>query len=116
MQAPGLADVENLGYGDLPKIVVGVCAMDKKACSKQMKHIIKRLLAFGEFEIVNFGDDTILNKNIEDWPTCDGLLAWHSDGFPLRKVRTVPCTCILASSKPPAAKRPLLGHVAASSH
>ena len=45
-----------------------------------MVQIINRLLAFGEFEIVTFGDDCILNKPIEEWAECDCLLAWHSDG------------------------------------
>lgn len=52
-----------------------------------MLHIISRLLAYGEFEVVNFGDDAILNKPIEEWPACDALLTWHSEGFPLRKAQ-----------------------------
>ena len=28
---------------------------------------------------------TILNKPVEEWPDCDCLLSWHSDGFPLKK-------------------------------
>ena len=43
--------------------------------------------AYGEFELLVFGDDVILNKEVEDWPLCDALLSWHSDGFPLRKAR-----------------------------
>ena len=93
-QAPGLAEEEGRGGAStLPKIVVGICAMDKKAGSKQMRSIVKRLLAFNEFEIVHFGDATILDRPIEEWPTCDALLSWHSEGFPLQKVR------FLSSSK-----------------
>ena len=44
--------------------------------------------AFGEFEIVVFGDEVILNQSIEEWPMCDALLSWHSEGFPLKKVRS----------------------------
>lgn len=72
---------------NLPKLRVGVCAMDKKAHSKPMKEILTRLGAWGEFEIVKFGDDAILNKPVEEWPRCDCLLSWFSDGFPLKKVQ-----------------------------
>ena len=50
------------------KVRVGVCAMDKKAKSKAMNAILTRLEKFGEFEILVFGDDCILNKPIEEWP------------------------------------------------
>ena len=53
-----------------------------------MKAIVDRLETYGEFEITYFGDDTILNKPIAEWPACDCLLSWHSDGFPLGKVVT----------------------------
>ena len=53
-------------------------AMDKKARSKQMNHIVERLLRYGEFDVVVFGDDTIVNKPVEEWPLCDCLLCWHS--------------------------------------
>ena len=52
-----------------------------------MQEIVARLQASGEFEVSPFGDDTILNKPIEEWPRCDCLLSWHSDGFPLRKAQ-----------------------------
>lgn len=53
-------------------------AMDKKARSKQMNHIVERLLRYGEFDVVVFGDDAILNKPVQEWPLCDCLLCWHS--------------------------------------
>lgn len=56
--------------------------MDKKARSKQMTHIVDRLLRYGEFEVVVFGDDTILHKPVEEWPLCDCLLSWHSGETP----------------------------------
>ena len=71
----------------LPVIRIGVCAMDKKARSKPMQEIVARLQASGEFEVKPFGDDVILNKPVEDWPRCDCLLSWHSDGFPLQKAQ-----------------------------
>ena len=56
-----------------------------QAKSRPMNAIVERMLAFGEFEIFVFGDDCILNKPISEWPTCECLLSWHSDGFPLIK-------------------------------
>ena len=72
---------------ELPRISVGVCAMDKKAKSKQMRAITERLTRYGEFKITVFGDDTILNAPIEDWPVVQCLLSWHSKGFPLAKAQ-----------------------------
>ncbi|KAK9823756.1 hypothetical protein WJX72_005206 [[Myrmecia] bisecta] len=83
--APGLADED--GNGSLPRIKIGICAMDKKARSKPMRAIIERLLAFGEFEIHTFGDEVIIGQPVADWPTCDVLLSWHSEGFPLSKAQ-----------------------------
>lgn len=80
------SEVPELSSG-LPKIRIGICAMDKKAASKQMKAIVERLVSFGEFEVERFGDETILKKPVSQWPLCDCLLSWHSEGFPLHKVR-----------------------------
>ena len=55
-----------------------------------MQAIIERLIAFGEFEVEVFDDDVTLHKPITEWPLCDVLLSWHSDGFPLDKVWDVP--------------------------
>ena len=56
-----------------------------QAQSKPMLAILDRLKGCGEFEIIIFGDNAILNEPIADWPRCDCLLSWHSDGFPLKK-------------------------------
>ncbi|KAL6520346.1 Inositol hexakisphosphate and diphosphoinositol-pentakisphosphate kinase vip2 [Orobanche minor] len=67
------------------KITVGVCVMEKKAFSRPMLEILDRLQAFGEFEIVHFGDKVILEEPIESWPLCDCLIAFYSSGYPLEK-------------------------------
>jgi hypothetical protein len=58
-----------------------------QARSKPMERILDRLMAYGEFDIVYFGDEVILNEPIENWPLCDVLISWHSDGFPLKKAQ-----------------------------
>lgn len=59
--------------------------MDIKARSRPMRDILDKLLSFGEFEVVLFGDQVILEEPIEYWPLCDVLLAFFSKGFPLAK-------------------------------
>ncbi|XP_027153014.1 inositol hexakisphosphate and diphosphoinositol-pentakisphosphate kinase VIP2 isoform X1 [Coffea eugenioides] len=67
------------------KIKIGVCVMEKKAFSGPMLQILDRLQAFGEFEIVHFGDKVILEDPVERWPICDCLIAFYSSGYPLQK-------------------------------
>uniref|UniRef100_A0A5B7AQP5 Inositol hexakisphosphate and diphosphoinositol-pentakisphosphate kinase n=1 Tax=Davidia involucrata TaxID=16924 RepID=A0A5B7AQP5_DAVIN len=73
------------------KITIGVCVMEKKVkCgpevfSAPMGQILERLQAFGEFEIIYFGDKVILEDPIESWPICDCLIAFYSSGYPLEK-------------------------------
>jgi hypothetical protein len=38
-------------------------------------------------QVVTFGDDTILNKPVAEWPLVQCLLSWHSEGFPLKKAQ-----------------------------
>ena len=66
-------------------IVVGVCAMAKKATCKPMREILARLPQ-NEFEIKIFEERTILEDPIECWPICDCLIAFYSTGFPQSKV------------------------------
>ena len=51
---------------------------------------MERLEAYGEFDIRYFGDEAILEMPVSEWPTCDCLLSWHSEGFPLAKAPTLP--------------------------
>ncbi|ONM07828.1 Phosphoglycerate mutase-like family protein [Zea mays] len=83
------------GNGGAGRITIGVCVMEKKrvrldfqrAFSSPMEQILERLRAFGEFEIIIFGDKVILDDPIEIWPNCDCLIAFYSSGFPLQKVQ-----------------------------
>ncbi|KAF1879319.1 hypothetical protein Lal_00005785 [Lupinus albus] len=73
------------------KIKIGVCVMEKKVkcgsklLSAPMRQILDRLQAFGEFEVIHFGDKVILEEPVESWPICDCLIAFYSSGYPLEK-------------------------------
>ncbi|KAI4351585.1 hypothetical protein L6164_005931 [Bauhinia variegata] len=77
--------VEHVEEEKAKKITVGVCVMQKKVFSAPMGQILDRLQAFGEFEIIHFGDKVILEEPIERWPICDCLIAFYSSGYPLEK-------------------------------
>lgn len=69
------------------KLILGVCAREKKSRAKPMQEVLSRLVKYGYFDVIVFTDDTILNEPIETWPVVDCLLTFYSSGFPLVKVQ-----------------------------
>ncbi len=67
------------------RIKLGICAMEKKVNSKHMQDILKGLEAFDEFHIIIFDEDTIFNKEFDDWPIVDSMIIFFSNGFPYSK-------------------------------
>ena len=65
---------------------LGICAMSKKVKSKHMQKIIKNLKKFDEFKLINFSEDLIFNKDIEQWPIVESMIVFFSTGFPFNKV------------------------------
>eukprot|EP00512_Aurantiochytrium_limacinum_P001106 CAMPEP_0171485940 /NCGR_PEP_ID=MMETSP0958-20121227/816_1 /TAXON_ID=87120 /ORGANISM="Aurantiochytrium limacinum, Strain ATCCMYA-1381" /LENGTH=1196 /DNA_ID=CAMNT_0012018769 /DNA_START=126 /DNA_END=3717 /DNA_ORIENTATION=- len=85
-----LDDFSRHKFGGLPKplkqapIILGICAMKKKAESKAMKEILNRLRRLN-ITVVIFPEKAILNDPVESWPSCHCLISFFSDGFPLEK-------------------------------
>ncbi|XP_031625391.1 inositol hexakisphosphate and diphosphoinositol-pentakisphosphate kinase isoform X7 [Contarinia nasturtii] len=67
------------------QVLVGICAMAKKAQSKPMTEILTRLREFDYIHMIIFDEEVILKEPVEKWPLCDCLVSFHSKGFPLEK-------------------------------
>ncbi len=69
--------------------VLGVIAARKKTSSDAMHQILDRLRAYGDFEVLVWGEEVVQNEEIEveEWPLCDCLIAFTSKGFPLTRVK-----------------------------
>ncbi|KAJ4305069.1 inositol hexakisphosphate and diphosphoinositol-pentakisphosphate kinase [Kalmusia sp. IMI 367209] len=65
------------------KGIIGVCALESKARSKPARNIFGKLV--DDFEVKIFGDKIILDEDVANWPVCDFLISFFSDGFPLDK-------------------------------
>ena len=50
-----------------------------------MQEILGRMSAFDCLDIFVFPDDTIINVPVVEWPICDCLISFYSNGFPLEK-------------------------------
>ncbi|EGT38977.1 hypothetical protein CAEBREN_11971 [Caenorhabditis brenneri] len=69
------------------KITIGICAMHRKATSKPMRAIMKKVIDFyGQWvDFFIFPEQVILDEPIESWPLCHCLISFHSTEFPLEK-------------------------------
>eukprot|EP01084_Bolivina_argentea_P087321 157712_1 len=85
-QSTPTTDSSNDPMDTVHKIRLGICCMDKKLKSQHHKNVISRIKAYGDIEIIPFGDINILHKPIEEWPRCDVLIAYSSKGYPIQKV------------------------------
>ncbi|KAI6225577.1 Inositol hexakisphosphate and diphosphoinositol-pentakisphosphate kinase [Aphelenchoides besseyi] len=69
------------------KIMVAICAMERKANSKPMKAIMNKIVEFyGSWLVFQMiPEDVILNHPVEHWPLCDCLISFYATDFPLHK-------------------------------
>ncbi|UKJ88114.1 hypothetical protein MACJ_000557 [Theileria orientalis] len=67
------------------KFTLGVCAMESKVESSPMKSILKHLEDSGDFIIIIFPEQMILNEPITKWPVVECLISFYSVKFPQEK-------------------------------
>ena len=60
--------------------------MSKKVNSKHMQKILKNIKKFEEFKLINFTEELIFCKEIENWPIVESMIVFFSTGFPFNKV------------------------------
>ncbi|OMH79449.1 Inositol hexakisphosphate and diphosphoinositol-pentakisphosphate kinase [Zancudomyces culisetae] len=60
----GYLDPSGYAENGYENAIVGVCAMDQKARSRAMQNILDRLMSYGRYQVIIFGDQTILNEGI----------------------------------------------------
>ncbi|OCK86303.1 hypothetical protein K432DRAFT_341380 [Lepidopterella palustris CBS 459.81] len=82
--SPGSREIRDSIIKKIPrKGIIGVCALESKARSKPARNIFGKLI--DDFELIIFGDKIILDEDVENWPVCDFLISFFSEGFPLDK-------------------------------
>ncbi|KAK1443372.1 diphosphoinositol pentakisphosphate kinase [Babesia gibsoni] len=64
---------------------LGICAMANKVEGGPMQSILGALRNTGDFSIIIFPEETILNSPVTEWPVVECLIAFYSTNFPLEK-------------------------------
>ncbi|VDD91712.1 unnamed protein product [Enterobius vermicularis] len=69
------------------QILIGICAMKRKATSKPMREIMAKIAEYYQdwLDVFVFPEEVILNDPVESWPLCDCLISFHATDFPLHK-------------------------------
>ncbi|TPR12122.1 Fungal specific transcription factor domain family protein [Aspergillus niger] len=68
-----------------PEGSVGAPLQARSVKLRSPEYHISEELVSGGFEVIVFGDKVILDEAVENWPVCEYLIAFFSDGFPLDK-------------------------------
>ncbi|KAK0426672.1 hypothetical protein QR680_009837 [Steinernema hermaphroditum] len=92
-QNPGVGDPSSSSSStsstpsNIKRIIIGICAMRRKATSKPMRAIMSKILEYYSdyMDIIVFPEEVILQEPVEKWPLCDCLISFHSSEFPLDK-------------------------------
>jgi len=67
------------------KIVLGICALDKKTKSKAMQALLSRI-PDGDFVIEIYGNRRLDHVPVKEWPLCDVLICKRSSDMDMGKV------------------------------